>query len=80
MPPSHYVTLDEIDSPRLPPADQPAQTSAATAKPGGSNLDDAIELSEVENILADYIHAIRAPLGAPGTATARPDANGVNTP
>jgi len=71
MPPAHYVTLDEIAPSRLPPADQLAQTSTASTKPEEINPDDAIALSEAENILADYIHAIRAPLGATGTATAR---------
>jgi carboxyl-terminal processing protease len=67
-PPARAITLDEIDSPRLPAVSQPAQKSAATTKPGVSNPDADIELTEAENILADYIHAIRAPEGVPAAA------------
>ena len=57
MPPPYDVTLDEIDSPRFPPTRKPVQTSAPIGMSGEANLNDAIELSEAENILADYIHA-----------------------
>jgi hypothetical protein len=60
LPPVLYVTLDEIESPPLPPIDQSAQMSAAIAKAGESNPDDDIELGEAENILADYIRALQA--------------------
>lgn len=60
MPPTYFITLDEIDSP-LPR--KPAQTGVA--QPGVTNPDDGIELSEAEHILADYILALRAPLGSP---------------
>jgi carboxyl-terminal processing protease len=59
-PPADYFTLDEVDSPRTPPPRKPAQTSGASAKPGDTSPDDDIELSEAENILADYIHALTA--------------------
>lgn len=59
LPPVRYVTLDEMNPPRLPPTDQPAQASAAIAKAGESNPDDDIELGETENILTDYIHALQ---------------------
>lgn len=71
LPPADYITLDELDSPALIVAHQPAQTPAAAARPGNSTPDDAIELSEVENILADYIRALPAPADAPGAKPAR---------
>jgi carboxyl-terminal processing protease len=66
LPPAHYVTLAELDAPGLPPPPKP-QAPTAAARAGVSTLDDAIELSEAENILVDYIHA----LGPPGEAAAR---------
>jgi len=74
MPPAHYVTLDDIDSPGLAPAPKP-QASTAAAQAGVTNLDDAIELSEAENILADYIHALRPAIGSAENATAREPKN-----
>jgi hypothetical protein len=61
MPPADYVTLDEVDPIGTPNARKLAQRSAAVAKPGETNPFDDIELSEVENILADYIQAFPAP-------------------
>ena len=69
MPPAYYVTLDEVDFPGSPTARKPAQRSAAVAKPGETNPDDDIELSEAENIVADYIQAVPAPLGKLGSGT-----------
>ena len=67
--PAYYITLAEVDSPRLPPAHDAARTSAAVAKSGEINPDEDIELRKAENIVADYINALPAPLGVIGAET-----------
>ena len=69
-PPAYYVTLAEVDSPGLPPARKTARTPAEVAKTGEINPEEDIELREAQNILADYIHALPAPLGVLGAETA----------
>jgi carboxyl-terminal processing protease len=61
MPPVAFVTLDEVDSPELLQTRKPVQPAAAVGKTGETNPDDDIELTEAENILADYIRALPAP-------------------
>jgi hypothetical protein len=69
MSPAHYITLADIDSTRLQPIRKPAETPAAIANVEEVNPDEDIELSEAENILADYIHALlQAPSGVPAAA------------
>jgi hypothetical protein len=53
----------------LPPAHDAARTSAAVAKSGEINPDEDIELRKAENIVADYINALPAPLGVIGAET-----------
>jgi carboxyl-terminal processing protease len=58
-PPTYNITLADVGSPGLPPARVPAREAAATDL-NEHNLEADIELSETENILADYIHALPA--------------------
>jgi carboxyl-terminal processing protease len=69
-PPAYYITLADVDSPKLPPAVERARTSVAVAKPGEINPDEDIELREAENIVADYINALPWPSGVIGAETA----------
>jgi carboxyl-terminal processing protease len=56
-PPTYDITLANVDSAGLPPSRAPA-SSVVTAEPLEHNPDVDIELSETENILADYIHTL----------------------
>ena len=56
-PPAYEVTLANVDSAGLPPARTPGRPAPATEFTA-RNPDGDIELSEAENILADYIHAL----------------------
>ena len=59
--PAQHLTLADIDFARFRPVGQTAQTSAAITNSEETNPDGDIQLGEAENILADYIHAIRTP-------------------
>jgi carboxyl-terminal processing protease len=69
-PPAYYITLANVDSPRVPPTREPVRASAAVAKPGEINQGEDVELREAENILTDYINALPTPLGVIGAETA----------
>jgi carboxyl-terminal processing protease len=56
-PPTYDITLTKVDSAGLPPS-RTSASSAVTAEPLEHNPDVDIELSETENILADYIHTL----------------------
>jgi carboxyl-terminal processing protease len=56
-PPTYDITLAEVDSAGLPPARTSARLALAVELTK-RNPDWDIELSETENILADYIHAL----------------------
>jgi carboxyl-terminal processing protease len=56
-PPTYDITLAKVDSAGLPPSRVPASW-AVTAESLEHNPDVDIELSETENILADYIHTL----------------------
>jgi carboxyl-terminal processing protease len=72
-PPTYDIILAKIDSAGLPPARTPA-SSAVTAEPLEHNPDMDIELSETENILADYIHTLPpCPKGVIAAESARRD-------
>jgi hypothetical protein len=52
MPPTHDITLENVDSPGL-------LSSRKTTPLAEDDLQNNAELCEAENILADYIHALR---------------------
>ena len=55
--PTYDITLANVDSAGMPPARMPARPAVAADHIIENNPEKDIELSETENILADYIHA-----------------------
>ncbi len=70
--PTYDITLANVDSGGLPPACTPERPAVATEFTA-RNPDGDIELSEAENILADYIHALPGCPAGVIVALATPD-------
>jgi carboxyl-terminal processing protease len=71
-PPTYDITLANVDSPGLPPA-RMSTRARMTTKLIEHKPEEDVELSETENILADYIHALPASLAGAIVAEAAPE-------